>query len=116
MIDKWQAGDFELIVCPQLIHEVRKGLLSPRLAERYRILASDAEAFARRLEDEGVMRDDPQDPPRAVPDDPGDDYLVALALASEARTLVTRDRHFEKVSLAELRIVGPREALELLDA
>lgn len=60
------------------------------------------------------MHPDPVDCPRAVPDDPGDDYLVALALASAAGTLVTRDRHFDKVRVEGFRVVSPRDALESL--
>jgi predicted nucleic acid-binding protein len=114
LIDRWQAGEFELVVCPRLVFEVHKALVSPRIATRYDIEERDADAFARRLRDDGVMADDPDHPPRVVPDDPADDYLIALAL--EPGILVTRDRHFQKVSVAGLRIVGPREALALLDA
>lgn len=102
------------MVCPQLVYEVRKALISPRLADRYDISVADADAFARKLNEEGLMMDDPEDPPRAVPDDPNDDYLVALALASNSGFLVTRDRHFERVALDELRIITPRDALTLI--
>ncbi len=113
LIDRWQRGDFELVVCPRLVHEVRKALLSPRLARRYDISTIDAEAFARKLMEEGLLTDDPEDPPRVVPEDPNDDYLVALGMSTG--DLVTRDRHFEKVTAAGLRILHPREALALLD-
>lgn len=102
-------------MCPQLIYEVRKALLSPRLADRYDIPAPDAEAFSRRLSEESLLVDDPADPPRIVPDDPKDDYLVALALATGSGFLVTRDRHFDKVQVSGLRIIGPRDALGLLE-
>lgn len=113
LIDRWQAGEFDLLVCPRLVYEVRKALLSPRLTRRYEISESDAEAFARKLAEEGLMRQDPENPPRVVPDDPKDDYLVALA--TESGILVTRDRHFEKVDVEGLRIVGPAEALAMFD-
>ena len=114
MLDRWEAGDFELVVCPQLVHEVRKALLSPRIADRYEVTATDAEAFTRKLEEEGMLVDDPVDSPRAVPDDANDDYLVALALASDSRILVTRDRHFDKVDEPGLRILKPGDFLSLL--
>ena len=103
LIDRWQAGDFELVVCPQLVHEVRKALLSPRLAQRYEISESDANAFAGKLTEESLMTTDPKD-----------DYLVALAL--ETGLLVTRDRHFDKVAVEGLRILTPGEAIHLLDS
>jgi uncharacterized protein len=107
LLDRWQDGSFELVVCPQLIYEVRKALLSPRLADRYEIPSSDAEAFSRQLSEEGVFLDDPVAPPRVVQDDPKDDYLVALALESGSGFLVTRDRHFDEVHVTRLRSLDP---------
>lgn len=115
LLDRWQDGAFELIVCARLVYEVRKALLSSRLADRYDIFPSDAEMFARQLSEEGLFVEDPADPPRVVPDDPNDDYLVAITLATGSGLLVTRDRHFEKVEVTGLRIIGPRDALRLLD-
>lgn len=60
------------------------------------------------------MLEDPKDPLRVVPDDPKVDYLVALAI--ESGPLVTRDRHFDKVTVEGVRIITPREALALLDS
>ncbi len=114
MLDAWTAGDFELVVCPRLVYEVRKALLSPRITNRYPISAADGEAFARKLEEEGLMADDPQDPPRVVPDDPNDDYLIALVQESGSGFLVTRDRHFEKVEVEDVKILKPGDALTLL--
>jgi predicted nucleic acid-binding protein len=42
--------------------------------------------------------------------DPGDDYLVALALAASADALITRDRHFDGVVVEGLEIIPPRVA------
>jgi predicted nucleic acid-binding protein len=114
LLDKWLAGDFELVLCPRLIYEVQNALLSPPIADRYEISVADAKAFSRKLEEEGMLVDIPVDPPRAVPDDPNDDYLVALALTTDPGILVTRDRHFEKVDEERIRIVNPGEALSLL--
>jgi predicted nucleic acid-binding protein len=56
-----------------------------------------------------MLFDDPVDPPRVVPNDPNDDYLVALGMAASADALVTRDRHFNKVRVRGLRIVAARQ-------
>lgn len=84
-----------------------KALLHPRIGERYGITREEADGFASRLSEEGILLEDPLDPPRVVPDDPNDDYLVALARAGNADALVTRDRHFERVQAEGLPIVGP---------
>lgn len=113
-MDRWRAGEFEIVVCPQLIHEVRKALLHPRIARKYEISREESEGFASRLSEEGILLDDPVEPPRVVPDDPMDDYLVALAVAAEADALVTRDRHFDKVKVRGLPILGPGQILRRL--
>jgi predicted nucleic acid-binding protein len=107
MLDLWREGAFELVVCPTLIEEVRKALLHPRIAGRYGIPKAEAEALASTLAEEGILFEDPIDPPRVVPDDPNDDYLVALARAARAEILVTRDRHFRKVEVEGLPILSP---------
>ncbi|MBA2524412.1 MAG: putative toxin-antitoxin system toxin component, PIN family [Pyrinomonadaceae bacterium] len=114
LLDLWLDGEFELIVCPQLIQEVVRALLHPRISNKYDITKEEAEGFAQRLFEEGVSFDDPLDPPRVVPHDPNDDYLVALALTAEAEFLVTRDRHFEQVRIRGLPIVSPRQMIRRL--
>jgi predicted nucleic acid-binding protein len=89
-------------------------LLHPRISTKYDITAEDVASFARRLAEEGIALDDPPNPPRIVPDDANDDYLVALALEAEASYLVIRDRHFEKVRVKGVSIVGPHQMVRLL--
>lgn len=107
LLDLWQRGTFELVVCPRLLGEVRKALLDPRIAGRYEIPAEEVEAFCNRLKEESIFKSDPENPPRVVPGDANDDYLVALALNSAADALVTRDRHFDGLSVQGLRILFP---------
>lgn len=82
--------------------------MHPRIAKKYDITPEEADVFASRLSDEGLLFGDPVDPPRVVPDDPKDDYLVALALAAESDAFVTRDRHFDRVRVSGLPIVAAR--------
>lgn len=105
MLDLWLEGEFELIVCPQLIDEVIKALL--RIGGKYHITPEEVEGFAARLAEEGLLFDNPENPARVVPDDPKDDYLIALALQTKADLLVSRDRHFEKADAGNLPIVTP---------
>jgi predicted nucleic acid-binding protein len=51
---------------------------------------------------------DPVDPPRLVPADRGDDYLVQLAKDGGADILVTRDHRFDGIVVPRLEIVSPR--------
>lgn len=61
------------------------------------------------------MFEDPAEPERIVPDDPNDDYLVALALVSGATHLVTRDSHFDGVRVEGLVIVTPGRLVRSLE-
>jgi predicted nucleic acid-binding protein len=111
LLDLWQEGAFELIACPELVGEVRKALLDPRISGRYGITTEEVDALSLRIEEESVFLDDPADPPRVVPDDPGDDYLVALGLSGGCDALITRDRHFAAVAIPGFRILSPRAFL-----
>lgn len=42
-------GEFEVIACPRLVHEVREALPRPRIASRYGIAASEVDDLARRI-------------------------------------------------------------------
>jgi predicted nucleic acid-binding protein len=108
LLDLWRDGVFEMIACPQLLGEVRKALLDPRISSRYRISRDEVDEFCRHIEEESIWLPDPTDPPRLVPADRGDDYLVQLAKDGRADVLVTRDRHFDGVVVPGLEIVPPR--------
>ena len=115
LLDHWQAGEFELIVCPNLIAEVRRALLHPRIADKYGISSGEVDNLTQRLREESLLFDDPVDPPRAVQNDPNDDYLVALALAASADCFVTRDHHFDNVQIEGMTIVPPRHAVQVVE-
>ncbi|HEV3311137.1 MAG TPA: PIN domain-containing protein [Chloroflexota bacterium] len=108
LLDQWREGAFEIIACPQLVGEVRKALLDPRISRRYNITPDEVDELCRRIEEESIWLPDPLDPPRLVPTDPGDDYLIQLAKDGGADILVTRDRHFDGIAVPGLQIVPPR--------
>lgn len=114
LLGLWQEGAIELVVCPNLLDEVRPALQHPRVAGKYGFEQPEVEASVERLQQEGVMFEDPVDPPRVVPDDPNDDYLVALAIESGADYLVTRDKHFEGVRIEGVRIITPGRLVRAL--
>ena len=95
---------------------MRRTLLHPRVAGRYGLESDEVDAFVGRLREDGLAFDDPIDPPRAVPDDPNDDYLIALALTSSTEFFVTRDRHFDKVRVQGVKIRTPGRLLHDLAA
>ena len=90
-----QAGAFDLVVSPLLLAEVRRALAYPKLARR--VPAADADAFVDWLGRSAKLADDPGGPPPVRSDDPGDDYLVALA-AAERAVLVSGDVHLTSLA------------------
>jgi len=108
LLDRWRDGVFEMIACPQLLGEVRKALLDPRISRRYNITPDEVDELCRRIREESIWLPDPIEPPRLVPADRGDDYLIQLAKDGGADILVTRDRHFDGVVVPGLEIVSPR--------
>jgi len=91
----WQAGAFDLVVSPLLLAEVRRALAYPKLERR--VPPADADAFADWLGRSATVADDPSGPPPVRSDDPGDDYLVALA-AAERAVLVSGDVHLTSLA------------------
>ena len=83
-------GAYELVASPLLLAELQRAIAYPKI--RRRIPATDATAAARLVERNAWVVDDPTEPPLVRSPDPGDDYLIALAVAAHA-VIVSGDRH-----------------------
>lgn len=84
----WMDGEFELVVSPHLLDELRRVLRYPKL--RRRITTEQADTLLGLLWASGEHHDDPTTPPPVASPDPDDDFLVALAAAASAH-LVSGD-------------------------
>ncbi len=90
-LHRWRSGEFDLIVSGSLLAELVRVLGYAKIASR--LEPGEAELFVAGLRDHGVWVADPPSGERLVPDDPGDDYLVALARVANAHVLVSGDSH-----------------------
>lgn len=106
----WLAGEFELVISPQLISELKRAFGYQKLRDRAD--AQDAEDFIGILQREATLAADPSSPPSVNSRDPGDDYLLALA-EFESAALVSGDSDLLEVN-GGLPIYSPRQFLELL--
>lgn len=86
----WREGDYELLVSPALLDEMKRVLAYPKLQRH--IGAEDARLVTAWLRDDANLVDDPTGNPSVRSADPDDDYLLALA-ESEGAALVSGDRH-----------------------
>ena len=109
VLQAWLEGRFELVVSKALLTELERALRYPRLEAR--VSADRRSGFIELLRTTATQAEDPADV-APVCDDPGDDYLIALAQAQQA-LLVSGDRHL--LALAErLPIMSPRAFLDSL--
>jgi len=110
ILSAWQRGAFDLIISPLLLAELRRALAYPKL--RRRITSAEATVFLDWLARAATMAQDPVDSPVVRSEDPGDDYLLALAAAEDA-ALVSGDGHLLAFS-RELPIYDPTTFLALI--
>ena len=109
LVSMWLEGAFDLVNSETLLLELSRAYAYPEL--RKHISRQDAADFIELLQSTASMVGDMEEPP-PVSHDPGDDYLVALAVAS-ASILVSGD--YDLLSPApQLPIQAPAEFLKLI--
>jgi putative PIN family toxin of toxin-antitoxin system len=107
-------GAFELVVSDLLLSELYDVLMRPRF-RRY-MTEGEVEDLVADLREKGIVATEGEIE-RAVPDDPKDDYLVALMCASNADYLVSGDPHLaEAKNPVSAPILTPRQFGELLES
>ena len=106
----WRRGTFDLIVSQLLVEELRRALTDPKLARL--VPAADAQAFVAWLVREATTIPDPDGPPPVRSTDPGDDYLIGLAMSANAM-LISGDGHLLALA-GDLPIHAPAAFLDLL--
>lgn len=108
----WLEGRFELIVSPLLLEELARAVAYPKIAQR--ITSAESAELLDWLRREAIVVEDPEEPPGSRSEDPGDDYLLALA-ETEKAVLVSGDRHLLALT-SELPVLTPREFLVTVGA
>jgi putative PIN family toxin of toxin-antitoxin system len=111
IISRWLGGAFELVVSEALLSELERALAYPKL--RRRIPTDDAAEFVSLLRFTAIVAPDPEAGSYRS-DDPGDDYLLALA-ENEHAILVSGDHHLLQLA-EELPIQSARSFLDRLAA
>ena len=109
LVSLWLAGAFEMVISEELLEELERALGYPKLRDR--VGPAETAEFVVLLRHTAVLRPDPLTAPSRS-EDPGDDYLLALA-EQERALLVSGDRHL--LALADrFPVVSPRAFLETL--
>jgi putative PIN family toxin of toxin-antitoxin system len=112
LVERWLAGEFELVTSVQLVAELSRALSYPKL--RARISEEDGAAFIELLSRTATTLKDPIERGHLVARsrNPGDDYLLALAEAAAA-VLVTGDQ--DLLALTGVPVFSPAAFLETLE-
>jgi uncharacterized protein len=110
-LDRWREGEFDLVVSPALLDELRRVLLR-RKFRRY-VTEDDVRTFVVALGREAIAVEDPPPPSERITRDPNDDYLVLLGRAAGAAAIVSGDPHLTTVTV-EHPVVTPADFLERL--
>jgi len=112
ILDRWREGEFDLVVSPKLLHELEDVLLRPKFRDV--VSEDEARAYVEALAREGILVRDPEEV-RAITADPGDDYLVALAIPVGADAIVSGDKHLTELADPPVPVLTPREFVERLE-
>lgn len=112
LLRAWRDGEFEVVVSPSLLDELRRVLAYPKL--RRRIGAEEAEAFVALFRAAAEHHDDPGGPASVRSRDAADDFLLALAEASSAYLVTGDDDLLELADVAP--VLAPAALLEQLGA
>lgn len=106
-------GLFDAVVCPALLWELESVLTRPKIASRLpEGAALDFLAWLGRV---AVLEADPVHL-APVSADPGDDYLLALAVSSRAHVIVSGDTHLLELRAHEPRVLSPAAFATLVES
>jgi uncharacterized protein len=110
LVRAWLNGAFELVVCADLLDELRRALGYPKVSSR--VTPERAVTLLSSLERAALSFADPSDVP-SVSRDPADDYLFALAHDADA-VLVSGDRDVLEVPGPPVRVLTPKTFASLV--
>jgi putative PIN family toxin of toxin-antitoxin system len=110
LVRSWRLGEFDLIVCPMLLAELRRVLAYPKVG-RY-LTEDQAGRLLLAIENGALALPDPDQIPQ-ICRDPADDYLFALA-RSFADVLVSGDKDILEAADPGVRVLTPAGFAEIL--
>lgn len=110
IIAAWREGRFDLIVSERLLAELGSTMARPKISRR--VSPPETTAFMELLRQGALAAVDPDDPPKRSRD-ADDDYLLALAEATDAM-LVSGDGDLLELA-GRFPVASPRDFLAMLD-
>ena len=110
VMERWQRGEFVLLICAPLAEEIVEKLLD------HNISADKVNALVERLAQLAEWVEVPTEKIESLLSDPDDNVIVACAIAGSVNYLVTYDPHFDSLGGAYrgLKILKAIPFLEVL--
>lgn len=106
VVSAWIDDRIEVIASAEVIAELRRVVRRPKFRRWFD--EATARQLVARIERHATLHPDP-DASHAATRDPADDYLVALARATEARAIISGDRDLLDAKLADMPVWTPRQ-------
>jgi uncharacterized protein len=108
IVSAWIDDRLEIVASPALITELRRVTMRKKFRKWFDEAA--AKQLVERIELHATMHPDPP-ALKGATRDPADDYLVALALTTQADAVVSGDRHLHE---ADITVLTPRQLADRL--
>lgn len=112
-------GYFKLLISPPIIREIERVLTYPRvtkLLQKRKITPGEIQASLVMVLKIAVLTPGNLTL-EAVPDDPGDDMILACALEGGADVIVSGDHHLKNLNVFRgVKILAPADCLQMVEA
>lgn len=108
---KLREGAYELVASPLLLAELERVLRREKF-RRY-VTLDEATVFVELIQGIAELAEDPDLPAEPMSEDPGDEYLIALARHARVDALVSGDPHVLRLR-SRIPVRSPREFLDQL--
>jgi len=110
----WQKGEFQLIISPEIIEEIRRVLFSEKIKNRGWMTEKEIEELLFLLERAALLSPG-QLSLKVIKEDPHDDKFIIAAIERKADYIVSGDKHLLNLkSYQKIKIVSPRKFWEIL--
>jgi putative PIN family toxin of toxin-antitoxin system len=111
ILSAWRRGDFDLVISPQIIEEVRRVLFYPRLMKKHKMNEAEVDEFLLGLKTAAIISPGNLEV-KIIKDDPTDDKYVACALEIGAEYIVSGDDHLKNLGEYQgVKIISPVQFL-----
>lgn len=106
---RWSDGDYEMVVSPLLLAEIERVLRRPKFAGSIR--PAEIDGLLDALREDARLHADPSTVP-GLTRDPHDDYVDALAVASNTDCIVSGDADLLELETPAVPVMTPRVFLQ----